>query len=145
MTTKYVLLYESADDVLTKAPAHFEAHSARGQEFWGKERAARTSRPSRVLVGSVIIVAGALIVDPGGRDAYLEGCRGVVEAARRVDGCLDYALSPDLLEPGRINVYELWASEEDLHEFRGSGPDGDQMIALLDIRVEEYEVVARAA
>jgi uncharacterized protein YciI len=30
---KYVLLYESADDVLAKAPAHFEAHSARGQEF----------------------------------------------------------------------------------------------------------------
>lgn len=30
---KYVLLYESADDVLEKAPAHFEAHSARGMEF----------------------------------------------------------------------------------------------------------------
>lgn len=33
MGTKYVLLYESADDVLAKAPAHFAAHSARGQEF----------------------------------------------------------------------------------------------------------------
>jgi quinol monooxygenase YgiN len=93
---------------------------------------------------AVIIVAGALIVDPGGRDAYLEGCRGVVEAARRADGCVDYALSPDLLEPDRINVYELWASEEDLHEFRGSGPDGGQLAALQDIRVEEYEVLARA-
>ncbi len=30
---KYVLFYESADDVLAKAPLHFEAHSARGQEF----------------------------------------------------------------------------------------------------------------
>ncbi len=30
---KYVLLYESADDVLAKAPAHFAAHSARGDEF----------------------------------------------------------------------------------------------------------------
>ena len=33
MATKYVLLYESADDVLAKAPEHFAAHSARGQEF----------------------------------------------------------------------------------------------------------------
>jgi len=33
MSTKYVLLYESADDVLAKAPAHFAAHSARGLEF----------------------------------------------------------------------------------------------------------------
>ena len=31
---KYVLLYESADDVLETAPAHFDAHTARGQEFY---------------------------------------------------------------------------------------------------------------
>jgi uncharacterized protein YciI len=30
---KFVLLYESAPDVLSKAPAHFAAHTARGQEF----------------------------------------------------------------------------------------------------------------
>jgi uncharacterized protein YciI len=30
---KYVLFYESADDVLSKAPAHFAAHSARLDEF----------------------------------------------------------------------------------------------------------------
>lgn len=30
---KYVLFYESADDVLTRAPAHFDAHSTRGNEF----------------------------------------------------------------------------------------------------------------
>ena len=88
----------------------------------------------------MIIVAGSHIVDPGGRDAYLERCRSVVEAARQAEGCLDYALSPDLLEPGRINVFERWASEEDLHRFRGSGPDDGQMAALLDIRVDEYEV-----
>ena len=31
MATKYVVLYESGD--LEKAPIHFPAHSARGQEF----------------------------------------------------------------------------------------------------------------
>jgi uncharacterized protein YciI len=30
---KYVLLYESADDVMSKAPLHFEAHKARGDAF----------------------------------------------------------------------------------------------------------------
>jgi uncharacterized protein YciI len=30
---KYVLLYESADDVMSKAPIHFAAHRARLQEF----------------------------------------------------------------------------------------------------------------
>ena len=33
---KYVLLYESADDVASKAPAHFPAHQARLQEFHGR-------------------------------------------------------------------------------------------------------------
>ena len=30
---KYVLFYESADDVLAKAPAHFPAHRARLDDF----------------------------------------------------------------------------------------------------------------
>jgi uncharacterized protein len=30
---KYVLFYESADDVASKAPAHFPAHKARLDEF----------------------------------------------------------------------------------------------------------------
>jgi uncharacterized protein len=30
---KYVLFYESADDVLSKAPTHFPAHSERLDEF----------------------------------------------------------------------------------------------------------------
>ncbi len=30
---KYVLFYESADDVLSKAPAHFPAHKARLDDF----------------------------------------------------------------------------------------------------------------
>jgi uncharacterized protein YciI len=31
--SRYVLFYESADDVATKAPAHFPAHRARWQAF----------------------------------------------------------------------------------------------------------------
>ena len=31
--TKYVLLYDSADDVASKAPAHFPAHKARLDAF----------------------------------------------------------------------------------------------------------------
>jgi uncharacterized protein len=33
VSTKYVLLYESADDVVSKVPLHFAAHEARGREF----------------------------------------------------------------------------------------------------------------
>jgi uncharacterized protein len=33
MSTKYVVFYESADDVLEKARAHMPEHSARGKDF----------------------------------------------------------------------------------------------------------------
>jgi uncharacterized protein YciI len=35
---KYVLFYESADDVASKAPPHFPAHSARLEEFHANGR-----------------------------------------------------------------------------------------------------------
>jgi quinol monooxygenase YgiN len=89
----------------------------------------------------MIVVAGALTVDPDGRDAYLRACTDVVSAAREAHGCLDFALSPDLLEPGRINVFERWESQEDLLRFRGSGPDDGQRAALLDVEVEEWTVL----
>ncbi len=88
----------------------------------------------------MIIVAGSLSVEPSGREAYLDGCREVVAVARQAVGCLDYALSADLLEPGRINVLERWESGEALERFRGSGPPDDQLAELLAIDVSEYEV-----
>ncbi len=33
MTTRYVLFYESADDVMSRVPEHYPAHSARVDEF----------------------------------------------------------------------------------------------------------------
>jgi len=36
MATRHVLLYTSADDVVSKAPAHFPAHSARLNEFYAR-------------------------------------------------------------------------------------------------------------
>ncbi len=33
MSTKYVVLYESADNVMEKAPAHFAEHSAHADRF----------------------------------------------------------------------------------------------------------------
>lgn len=87
----------------------------------------------------MIIVAGSLTVAPEERAAYLTGCETVVDQARRAPGCLDFALSADLLDPARINVYERWSDEPSLHAFRGSGPSGDQQAVLLSVDVAEYD------
>ena len=51
------------------------------------------------------------------------------------------SLSADLLDPGRIAVYERWSSRPELDAFRGSGPSGEQQAALLGADVGEYQVV----
>jgi quinol monooxygenase YgiN len=88
----------------------------------------------------VIIISGPVYVDPDTRDAYLAGCRRVVEQARVSPGCLDFALSPDVLEPGRINVYERWESDEDLEHFRGAGPAPDQAAQIRSAEVMRYRI-----
>jgi quinol monooxygenase YgiN len=90
----------------------------------------------------MLIVAGHLTVDPAAREAYLAGCVAVVNAARVADGCLDFALSPDLADPGRINVFERWTGEPELLAFRGAGPSGDQQAAILRASVRRYEISA---
>lgn len=54
----------------------------------------------------MVIVAGHLTVEPGQREAYLAGCLGVVEQARRASGCADFAISADLIDSARINIFE---------------------------------------
>jgi len=90
----------------------------------------------------MIIVAGWLRVDPGARESYLDGCREVLEQARAAAGCLDFSLTADLLESGRINVFERWESDEDLAAFRGAGPDDDQAGQILDASVSKYRIAA---
>jgi quinol monooxygenase YgiN len=90
----------------------------------------------------MVIVAGHLIVDPAQRDDYLSGCVDVVRQARRSPGCLDFALSADLLEPGRINIFERWESPAAVEAFRGGGPSDEQVRAIVSASVAEYDIGA---
>jgi len=88
----------------------------------------------------VIIVAGHITVDPEQRESYLAGCVTVVEQARATAGCLDFAISADLVESDRIDIFERWDSREAVEAFRGSGPSDEQALAILSASVTEYEV-----
>jgi quinol monooxygenase YgiN len=87
----------------------------------------------------MLIVAGHLIVAAEHRDAYLNTCVDVVRQARSAPGCLDYALSADLVDPGRINVFERWQDSETLDAFRSGGASDEQQSMLLGGQVAEYE------
>jgi quinol monooxygenase YgiN len=88
----------------------------------------------------MVIVAGHLAVEPAQRDAYLAGCVDVVRQARAAPGCLDFMISADLVDAGRVNVYERWESQGAVEAFRGSGPSDEQGAAMLSASVAEYDV-----
>lgn len=88
----------------------------------------------------MVIVAGHIMVDPLQRESYLAGCASVVEQARDAAGCLDFAISADLVDPGRVNVFERWESQAAVEAFRGSGPSDEQGAAMLSASVAEYDV-----
>jgi quinol monooxygenase YgiN len=88
----------------------------------------------------MVIVAGHVVVDPEQREDYLAGCVEVVRQARRAAGCLDFSISADLLEPGRINILERWESVGAVEAFRGSGPSFEQANMIRAASVAEYDV-----
>ena len=90
----------------------------------------------------MVIVAGHIVVDPSQRDDYLSGCVDVVRQGRATTGCLDFALSADLVDPGRVNILERWESQAAVEAFRGGGVDDEQGAAIVSASVAEYEVGA---
>ncbi|WP_310786254.1 putative quinol monooxygenase [Mycobacterium sp. Z3061] len=90
----------------------------------------------------MVIVAGLIVVDPASRDNYLANCLEVIRLARQTADCLDFAISADPLDPGRVNIIERWVSQAAVDAFRGSGPSDDQQDAIVSGCVCEYDVAA---
>lgn len=88
----------------------------------------------------MIIVSGKISVKPGQRDAFLSSSREAMLLARQAPGCTDFVVAADPIEENRVNVYEEWASREELLAFRGSGPGTDLRAQIDRIEVRERTV-----
>ena len=55
-----------------------------------------------------ILVIGTVRLPPDAIDRARPAMETMVAASRAEDGCLDYAYSHDLLEPGLVRVTEAW-------------------------------------
>ena len=88
----------------------------------------------------MLIIAGHIEVDPAARDGYVADCVAIVEAARAAPGCLDFSITADTVDAGRVCIYERWEDEEQLLAFRGSGPSGDQQATIIDADVKRYGI-----
>ncbi|MFP6817141.1 MAG: putative quinol monooxygenase [Pseudomonadales bacterium] len=63
---------------------------------------------------TTIIISGTIDLPPENVEAALEAGRPLIVGALTEEGCLDYDWCPEPLTPGRVRVFERWASEEAL-------------------------------
>lgn len=96
----------------------------------------------------MVIVAGVIDVEPGERDRFLHAKAAQQAAARAEAGCLEYAFSADLAEPGRVRLFEIWESAEHLAAhaagMAGTTPD-DGGVVRRSTALVRYEVASSAS
>jgi quinol monooxygenase YgiN len=94
----------------------------------------------------MIIVAGFFRVDPANRDAFLENRKAAMVRSRAEKGCHAYAMSPDAVDSGLVNLYERWETGEDLaahlvvNRANPNPPDGFEVLQAEILRYEIEKV-----
>ena len=62
----------------------------------------------------MVIVGGSFEIKPDERDEFLAGRLDSMRASRSEPGCLEYTMSADPIDPGRIVLFERWADQASL-------------------------------
>jgi quinol monooxygenase YgiN len=88
----------------------------------------------------MVIVAGFVTVETQQRESYLAACVRIADQGRAAAGCLDLAVTADLIDPGHVNVYERWESPAALKAYRSIAPGTGQNAAMLSMSVAEYDI-----
>lgn len=56
----------------------------------------------------MLLILGTFRIPPRNLSAAMPAMRAMIDASRAEDGCVDYGYAQDLLEPGLIQVREVW-------------------------------------
>jgi quinol monooxygenase YgiN len=78
-----------------------------------------------------ILVIGTFIFEAGDRDAFLEAYAEPRQKALAEDGCEEFVLAPDPVEPGRVVMVQRWRDRDalDAHIAGERGGGGPQWIS----------------
>lgn len=87
-----------------------------------------------------VIISGWFTVEPEKRDAVVESFKYLIQRARSFPGCLDLAITADPIDPGRINNFEFWQSEDALNEWRAVSNPPKEIAPMLQVEVQKHIV-----
>jgi quinol monooxygenase YgiN len=63
-----------------------------------------------------VIVQGTFSVDPAERDRFVETSMEAMRSSRQEEGCLEYVMAADPLDPERVVLSERWESMDHLQQ-----------------------------
>ncbi|MFB8765247.1 putative quinol monooxygenase [Nocardiopsis alba] len=88
----------------------------------------------------MLIIAGSLRVAPEDRDEYVASMENLIRETRVKPGCLDFILAADPIDPGRVNLFEQWESEEHLVAHQASANVPETVTEILGDEVRKYQI-----
>ncbi len=93
----------------------------------------------------MLIVAGTFLVDPDRRDEFIAARHDGMRHSRAEPGCIEYSFCADPLEPGKVILYERWASKADLAAHLAAlkeRPPAADTVPVHHREVLQYEISA---
>lgn len=89
---------------------------------------------------TMLIVAGTITTEPGGREPFLSAVQPMVAATLDEAGCHEYAFAPDPNDDNRIMLYELWDDQASLDAHFASDHMADWQRARTDLAVADASI-----
>ncbi|MDP7549691.1 MAG: putative quinol monooxygenase [Acidimicrobiales bacterium] len=68
----------------------------------------------------MIVIAGTINIDPDSSDDAVAAIVPMMTATHAEEGCIDYVLSIDPVQPGLVRIFEKWDGDEALSAHMGS-------------------------
>jgi quinol monooxygenase YgiN len=92
----------------------------------------------------MLILAGYFDMAPEDREVFLQDRQAAIALSLTEPGCIEYCFSADSSDPGRVRLFEMWESPEDLAvhlEVRAADTAPRTPVNVLARVTERYEVV----
>ncbi len=98
----------------------------------------------------MVIVQGVFSFDPNDREVFLGASVEGMRSSRQEEGCLEYVIAADPLDPGRVVLSERWESMDHLQQhLQGQAAQRDDAAGEagarptpLSLEITVYEVAS---
>ena len=90
----------------------------------------------------MIIVLVEVGVEPGAADKVKDAVVKMEQTTRKEAGCVGYAFSVDIADPGMVRVTERWRSMEDLAAHIKAPHMADFQVAVMQLQPKSLNIKA---